>query len=65
VEVRVSWPDALHAPPDNLPVPIDDGAYDHPAGAIIPRVALTFTFTRGNRVERHESSMARRIVVYA
>jgi peroxiredoxin len=54
--------DDLLSPPDDLPVPVDDGACDHLRGAAVPTVALTAT--DGTRVRLDQSS-SRWTVVYA
>jgi peroxiredoxin len=47
--------------PDDLPVPIDDGAADHLAGLVLPDIALDCTFGNAVRLAR----LSGRTVVYA
>lgn len=54
--------DPTALPPD-LPVPEDDGAADHLAGATLPAVALSST--DGGTVDLAERSAGRRLVVFA
>lgn len=49
--------------PENLPVPVDDGAADHLVGMSVPYLALPAT--RGGRVSLHDRSRRRRLVVFA
>lgn len=53
--------DDLHAVPEWVPVPVDDGACDHLRGARVPGVALVST--RGRLVDL--SALPGRTVVYA
>lgn len=52
--------DNLYALPENLPVPVDDGACDHLTGFLLPAVALPST--AGRIVDL--STLAGRVVIY-
>ena len=52
--------DDLNELPDNLPIPVDDGACDHLPGAMVPSVALAST--AGGTVDL--SQLAGRTVLY-
>lgn len=49
--------------PDDLPVPVDDGAADHLVGLSVPAVALTAT--TGGSVDLHSEGVGSRLVVFA
>ncbi|MBA3293029.1 MAG: peroxiredoxin [Geodermatophilaceae bacterium] len=49
--------------PEDLPVPVDDGAADHLLGLPIPSIALPAT--NGERVNLHGASRGRRLVIFA
>ena len=54
--------DNLYALPENLPIPIDDGAADHLPGAAVPPILLMST--QGRHVSLAEASLRSRVVVY-
>lgn len=59
-------PETSHDPtalPDDLPVPVDDGAADHLPDQVLPAVALPST--GGGTVDLAERSHGRRLVVFA
>ncbi len=49
--------------PDDLPVPVDDGAADHLVGMSVPAIALPAT--TGGSVDLHHRGLGRRLVVFA
>jgi peroxiredoxin len=61
MEATMPRSDDLHRLPDNLPVPVDDGACAHLVGLSIP--SLTLPATSGGRVDL--ASLDGRTVVYA
>lgn len=49
--------------PEDLPVPVDDGASDHLVGRPVPSIALPAT--NGEDVNLHDASRGRRLVIFA
>ncbi len=49
--------------PEDLPIPVDDGAADHLVGMSVPGVALPAT--SGGSVNLHDCSRGKRLVVFA
>ena len=57
--------DELESLPDDLPVPIDDGATDHLPGMTVPPIELPATDGSRVRLDRPDPSGAPRTVVFA